>query len=207
MSAPQLAGLSNADLAPAPPRLKVVDHDHEGQVRLGAFAKWSTPTGADLAAELDGARHWLGVPTHEILLAALGRAFARTLGSGVVAVGVTADGRGLPHAVPLTCATTGQASATETLVAARRLLAEESPYLGAVDVHLNWAGADPKAAAVLEAPRSDHALELRAYRMDGVLRLDWWYDTDRFDTYTVEELAEQFPLALIEMTTEAVADW
>lgn len=161
---------------------------------------------ADLAAELDGARHWLGVPTHEILLAALGRAFARTLGSGVVAVGVTADGRRFPHAVPLTCATTGQAGATETLVAARRLMAEISPYVGSVDVHLNWAGVDPKATAVLELPGPEYVLELRAYRMDGILRLDWWYDSDRFDAYTVEELAEQFPLALIEMTTDAVSD-
>jgi hypothetical protein len=37
------------------------------------------------------------------------------------------------------------------------------------------------------------------------LHLDWWYDTSRFDRYTVEELTEQFPFALLEMTSDAVA--
>ena len=48
-----------------------------------------------------------------------------------------------------------------------------------------------------------HALELRAYRADGVVQLDWWFDARSFEAYTVEELAEQFPLALIELTSEA----
>ena len=39
---------------------------------------------------------------------------------------------------------------------------------------------------------------------DGLVQLDWWYDTRSFDSYTVEELAEQFPLALIELTSEAM---
>jgi hypothetical protein len=38
-----------------------------------------------------------------------------------------------------------------------------------------------------------------------MLHLDWWYDTTRFDHYTVEELTEQFRLALFEMTSDAVA--
>ena len=37
------------------------------------------------------------------------------------------------------------------------------------------------------------------------MQLDWWYDTRSFDAYTVEELAEQLPLALIELTSEATA--
>jgi phthiocerol/phenolphthiocerol synthesis type-I polyketide synthase E len=49
-----------------------------------------------------------------------------------------------------------------------------------------------------------HALELRACRSGGVMYLDWWYDARRCAEYTVEELAEQFPLALIEITSEAV---
>ena len=43
------------------------------------------------------------------------------------------------------------------------------------------------------------------YRTDGLLQFDWWYDASRFERYTVEELAEQFPLALIEMTSDAAA--
>ena len=42
------------------------------------------------------------------------------------------------------------------------------------------------------------------YRADDVVQLDWWYDTRSFDPYTVEELAEQLPLALIELTSEAM---
>jgi hypothetical protein len=54
-------------------------------------------------------------------------------------------------------------------------------------------------------PGLGYALELRAYRVDGQLHLDWWYDSARFDPYTIEELTEQFPLALFEMTSDAAA--
>ena len=53
-------------------------------------------------------------------------------------------------------------------------------------------------------PGLRHPLELRAYRADGLVQLDWWYDTRSFDSYTVEELTEQLPLALIELTSEAM---
>jgi hypothetical protein len=36
------------------------------------------------------------------------------------------------------------------------------------------------------------------------VHLDWWYDTSQFDPYTIEEVAEQFPRALIEMTSDAL---
>jgi hypothetical protein len=52
---------------------------------------------------------------------------------------------------------------------------------------------------------SGHRLELRAYRTDGVLMLDWRYDTRSFEAYTIEELSEQFPFGLIELTSEATA--
>jgi hypothetical protein len=39
--------------------------------------------------------------------------------------------------------------------------------------------------------------------MNGDMHLDWWYDTSRFDAYTVEELMEQFRLSLFEMTSDA----
>jgi phthiocerol/phenolphthiocerol synthesis type-I polyketide synthase E len=53
-------------------------------------------------------------------------------------------------------------------------------------------------------PGLGHALELRAYRADGLVQMDWWYDTRRLDRHTVEELTEQFPLALIELTSEGI---
>jgi len=45
-------------------------------------------------------------------------------------------------------------------------------------------------------PGLGYALELRVYRTDGLLHLDWWFDTNRFDRYTIEELIEQFRCAL-----------
>ena len=39
----------------------------------------------------------------------------------------------------------------------------------------------------------------------GVVVLDWWYDTRSFEPYTIEELAEQLPFTLIELTSEATA--
>ena len=54
-------------------------------------------------------------------------------------------------------------------------------------------------------PGLGHALEVRIYRTAGLLHVDWWYDTSRFDPYTIEELTEQFPLALFEMTSDAAA--
>ncbi len=53
-------------------------------------------------------------------------------------------------------------------------------------------------------PGLGHALEVRVYRADGDVHVDWWYDTSRFESYTVQELTEQFPLALFEMTSDAL---
>lgn len=57
---------------------------------------------------------------------------------------------------------------------------------------------------VSELPDSPcHAIELRIHRSHDRVHLDWWYDPARFYPYTVVELAEQFPLALIEVCSEA----
>ena len=81
-------------------------------------------------------------------------------------------------------------------------------------VSLSAGSSAPKIAAAPPAeiffsylgnePGLRHALELRAYRADGLVQLDWWYDTRSFDAYTIEELTEQLPLALIELTSEAM---
>jgi len=36
------------------------------------------------------------------------------------------------------------------------------------------------------------------------VHVDWWYDADRYEPYTVEELADQFVLALYEVTSDAL---
>lgn len=77
-------------------------------------------------------------------------------------------------------------------------------YLGTVPA-VEGAGSQADAAmSVRDArPGLGHALELRAYRVGDTMRLDWWYDTRRLARSTVDDLTEQFPLALIELTSEA----
>lgn len=55
-------------------------------------------------------------------------------------------------------------------------------------------------------PGLGHALELRVYRTGGVLHLDWWYDNRRLGPTDVESFARQYSAALLEITTEALAE-
>jgi len=192
----------------AMPTLRVVDHEI-AHGTAPVLEKLSTPPSEEVTAEVDGATDWLGVAADEILLAALGRTIARTIGDGVVAVDVTGERRWLLHAIPLLCATSQQASPTEMLRDVHRTLsgvpATSAPLSS--EVFLNYIGllADGTDPSYETPPGLGYALELRAYRTDGLLHLDWWYDTTRFDRYTIEELTEQFPLALFEMTSDAAA--
>ena len=61
------------------------------------------------------------------------------------------------------------------------------------------------AAAELPDVPAGRALEVRVQRADGLLQIDWFYDASRFDAYSIEEMAEQFPLAVIEITSDAAA--
>ena len=54
-------------------------------------------------------------------------------------------------------------------------------------------------------PGLGHALELRVYRTAGLLHLDWWFDIRRLQPSEVKMLAEHFPVALTELTQEAIA--
>src|SRR6476646_1243300 len=183
-----------AEFASSP--LHIVDHEISDAPCAADFAKLSAPLNSILIAELDGAQWYLGVAGEGILLAALGLAIARTIGEGVVAVDVA----GHSGAVPLSCTSAGLATATETLGAVHRALSAGSiaPKLAAQppsEIFYSYLGTEPGLR---------HPLELRAYRADGLVQLDWWYDTRSFDSYTVEELTEQLPLALIELTSEAM---
>jgi hypothetical protein len=210
MVAPYLADQTN-DLRYAADNLaistlRVVDHDiAEGTPPV--LEKLSTPATDEMTAEVDGATEWLGLAADEILLAALGRTIARTIGDGVVAVDITGERRWLLHAIPLTCATAQQASATEMLGTVHRVLgAAHAGCLPSV-IFLNFIGTLPDGMTPMyeTPPGLGYALELRVYRTDGLLHLDWWYDANRFDRYTVQELTEQFPFALFEMTSDALA--
>ncbi|GFG49149.1 hypothetical protein [Mycolicibacterium agri] len=175
--------------------LRIADHEAASAPQQADLAKIAAPLDSTLSAELDGAEWYLGVKAEEILLGALGLAIARTIGEGVVSVDV-AGHRG---AVPLACTSAGLATATETLAAVHRALAAgtSAPKIAATppsEIYFSYLAPDPGLR---------HALELRIYRAAGLVQLDWWYDTRSFDRQTVEELAEQLPLALIELTSEA----
>lgn len=192
----------------APPTLRLVDHDiAEGACPV--LEKISMLPSDELTAEVDGATEWLGVATDEILLAALGRAIARTIGDGVVAVDVTGDRRWRLHAIPLLCATAQQAGPTELLSHVHRMFGVVPTPATSLspEIFLNYIGTLPDGTSPMyeTPPGLGYALELRVYRTDGLLHLDWWYDSTRFDSYTIEELTEQFPLALFEMTSDAAA--
>src|SRR4051794_23964078 len=105
MVAPFLATKPNevlspyADFATAP--IHVVDYHIADATRPATMSRLSVADTDELTAELDGATEWLGIASDEILLAALARTIARTLGDGVVPVDVASEGRCLLDAIPL----------------------------------------------------------------------------------------------------------
>ena len=212
MVAPYLADQTSELTYPvdtmAMPTLRVVDHDIAPSTPP-VLEKVAMAPSDEVTAEIDGATDWLGVAADEILLAALGRTIARTFGEGVVAVDVTGERRWLLQTIPLLCTSAQQASPTEMLRDVhRRLSAMPGPAAAfSSEVFLNYIGALPEGTSPSyeTPPGLGYVLELRVYREDGLLRLDWWYDTTRLDRYTIEELTEQFPLALFEMTSDAAA--
>lgn len=213
MVAPRLAkphGLAT-DVAVPALRMRVADRDAPLGSHPGNPVLLSAPLDAVLTLELDGAAFALGVAADELLLAALGRAVARTMGEGVGAVDVVRDGRSAPALVDLHCVGEAELGATEMVVMAHHALTDVptghlAGFFGAsapaAEVFFNYVGTMP--ARGTEPPLLGHALEIRAYRDRGVMQVDWWFDSQRFDRATVQELAEQFPLALIALTSEAM---
>jgi hypothetical protein len=193
------------------PRLHMSLTDHEVVAAApGQAVKVAAPLDSVLTLELDGAAFALGLTGDELLLAAFGRTVARTIGDGVVAVDVARDGRSVPCALYLYCAGEPQMAATDVVALVHSALAADADdrLLGSAEaadmpaeVLFHYVGTTPARAHL--APLRGHALELRAYRDNGVMRVDWWYDSSRFDEATIQELAEQFPFALIELTSEA----
>ena len=190
--------------------IHILDYDAPDVSRPAGMARVSTTDTEELTAELDGATEWLGVASDEILLAALARTIARTLGEGTVAVDIASQRGSMLDAVPLLCATARQVDTSEMLRSVSAILAsaKESTADGMSAMYFNYLGEVPEDAVpvpVQETPPGlGHALEMRVYRTAGLVHVDWWYDTSQFEPYTVEELAEQFPRALYEMTTDAL---
>lgn len=188
--------------------VRITDYDAADAGASASMAKVSTPANDELTAELDGATESLGLAADEILVAALSRTIARTLGEGLVPVDIASERGALLDAVPLVCVTAQRASATEVLAAVHHTLAaaSERDEAASPEVYFNYIGELPaETVPVQETPPGlGHALEVRVYRAGGDVRIDWWYDTSRFAAYTIEELAEQFAFSLVEMTSDAL---
>lgn len=122
--------------------LQLTDYDAEGRPRVEDLELVSASLSAVLTMELDGAAGVLKVTTDEILLAALGRAIERTIGTGVVSVDVPCFGTSV-RPVELSCTSSAQLDADE-------MLAGVHHELDAVAVHRIVHGVpdDPRAEAV-----------------------------------------------------------
>ncbi|MGD9621301.1 MAG: hypothetical protein AB7G47_17280 [Mycolicibacterium sp.] len=201
MVAPHLTDEVRPLVSPVPATLQLVDRPSEDGP-ASVFEKLSTRLTSELAEELYGAAEWLGVRIEEILLAALGRALGRTRGEGALAVDVIGPTGPPIQCVALMCSAAPAMGPTEMLQGAHTALAGP----------VGSAGAPSQVLLNLTANRNEsgghHVLELRVLelRVSGdasELQLDWWYDTRSLDPYSVEELAEQFPRALIEITSDA----
>ncbi|ORV87421.1 hypothetical protein [Mycolicibacterium iranicum] len=183
----------------APVTLDVFDHPTVDTLPA-QLEKFGTSPSSELTEEVDAAAEWLGVQVEEILLAALGRTLGRTRGEGTVTVDVTGGHRWLSHPVTLICSDAQPMGPTEMLQGAHSALAAAPGRASAQsELLLNV------VAAELPDVPAGRALEVRAQRVDGLLQIDWFYDASRFDAYSIEEMAEQFPLAVIEITSDAAA--
>lgn len=148
----------------------------------------------DLFDEFVGGQAQLSAGAEEILLAALGKAVARTLGSGLLRVDVAAMDAA-PAQIVLVCDGHRGVPGAEAVAATRHALAAatDSGVAGA-DIAFRYGSGDA-------APAGEHALSLRLRDSAGALAVEWWYDAPRFDRSTIEELSDQFALALIDVTS------
>jgi hypothetical protein len=188
--------------------LQMTDYDVAGRPEGDDVAVVSAELSEVLTRELDGASAALGVTADDILLAALGRAIERTIGEGVAAVDVPGHGRTM-YPVKLSCVGPQRMDATEMLAGVHHMMAAVSlrrtVHGVPDDPHAQPLSDVLFAYGTSEPARLGHPIELCAYRRGGVLVLDWWYDAPSFERYTIEELSEQLPFTLIELTSEATA--
>lgn len=160
-----------------------------------------------VTAELEGAVEYLGVDAEVLLIAALGRAIERVFGPGRAAVDVAAakerSGGGLAviRQLEVDAVSASEVDATTMVQSVRAALAAANPDPNDVaDVLFSYG----MSAIDGEHPGPAHTLEVRACHTGDVLHVDWWYARHQFEPYTVEELAEQFSYAVIELASEAI---
>ncbi|MCX2930198.1 hypothetical protein ORI20_07925 [Mycobacterium sp. CVI_P3] len=180
--------------------VRVVDDEIPGRPGPQDLVRLSAPLSPELTAELDGATEATGLGVEDVLLAALGRAIARTIGVGFV----TVSGLTTVQPVRLCCADERGLDA-DALLADVRAALTPARQLGtsAADVMFSFLGLPPDPSLGPLQLADGPALGVLAYRTNGVLWMDWWFDDRRLDRCTVEELTAQFRLGLIGLTSEA----
>ncbi len=181
--------------------VRVVDDEMmSGPSRPEDLARLSVPLSHDLTAELDGAVQAADFGVEEFLLAALARAIARAIGVGVA----TVSGLTTVQPIKLCCAIESGMDANALLADVRDAMspARHGAQLPA-DVVFSFLGLPPEPSFGPLHLADGPALGVLAYRFDGALQMDWWYDARRLHGCTVEELAAQFRLGLIGLTSEA----
>ncbi|MUL63147.1 hypothetical protein BOO86_01610 [Mycobacterium sp. CBMA 234] len=205
------AGESEAVLpTAASATLHVADYEFGGVDTAGIAVdmhRLEAPLSPVITAELEGAVEYLGVDVEVLLIAALGRAIERVIGPGRVAIDVAAakerSGGGLAvvRRLEVACVPASEVEATAMLRTVRTALAAAAANpSGVADVMFSYG----MALIDGEHPGPAHTLEVRASRSGEVLNLDWWYARRQFEPYTVEEFAEQFSFAVIELASEAM---
>lgn len=188
--------------------LQLTDYDAAGRPRTDDMACQATTFSAVLTAELDGAATALGLSSEEILLAAFGRAVQRTIGEGFVAVDVARfDDSSYP--VALACIGPDRIPATDMLTSVHESLVAMNAQQMVRPV-ADDPGTDPMSDVLfsfgmpMARPAGyGHFLEVHAHFDGTAMKLEWWYDPNSFEAYTIEELAEQLPYTMIELTSES----
>lgn len=172
----------------------IVDYGFAGRPRPVDLATVSSSLDDVLVEELRGAQAAMGCTVEKLLLATLGRAVARTIGEGVLRVDVVGGaGRNDVRRIGVPCVSRRGLSGPELLAAAY----PTSESAGHLPADISFAfGAGPKAH------RARSPLTVHVHPGSGTtMCLQWQFDSRGFDRCTIEELAEQFPLALIELTS------
>lgn len=172
----------------------IADYGTAGPPVAADMATVSSSLDEVLTAEVREAQIAMGCTAEELLLAALSRTVARTIGEGVLVVDiVSGPERAGYRRVGVSCVSHRGMSGPELLAAARPV-ADNGEHLSA-DVEFAYGG----------GPRSgqcEHPLAVHIRRDSATtMRLDWRFNSRGFDHCTVQELTEQFPLALIEVTS------
>jgi hypothetical protein len=180
-------------------RVRVVDNDVSGRPQVRDLHSQPILLPQVVQAELDYAVIATDYDIEEFLLAALGRAIARTFGLGMV----TVNGSMAAHPIRLHCVTHRESSADSLLKRTRGAITAPSGPAAAGDVIFSCLASAP-APEIGPLQAGDRAaLGILAYYKDDVVEIDWWYDGRRLFGETIEELSKQFVLGLIELTSDA----